>query len=36
MIHKILKMIGIELPTTTGYKSRQEKDKERRKANKAT
>ena len=36
MIHIILKILGIQLPTTSGYKSRQEKDNERRESNKAT
>ena len=36
MIYKILKILGIEFPTNTGYKSKQEKDKERRSQQKVT
>lgn len=36
MITKILKWFGIFTPPDAGYKSRQEKDKQRRERNKAT
>lgn len=36
MIGKLLRKIGITLPSNEGYKSRQDKDRQRREHNKAT